>query len=177
MTFNHERHNRRSIRLGLYDYSQSGAYFFTLCTWNRECVFGKVVDNSISLNEHGKIVAEEWNRSSMIRKEMELDEFIVMPNHVHGIVLIHADVVGANGSSPLPRMKPKSLSSFMAGFKSTVTKRINEMRMTPRSPVWQRNYYEHIVRNAEEMNRIREYIRNNPIQWEMDENHPDRVNP
>ena len=174
--------HRQSIRLGTYDYSRKGAYFFTICSWKRECLFGEIVDGNIHLNENGRVVTQEWNRSTAIRREIELDEFIVMPNHIHGILSIHTDVVGANGRSPLHtpapglRMKPKSLSSFVAGFKSAVTKRINEIRVTPGLPVWQRNYYEHIVRNMEEMNRIREYIQNNPMKWEMDENNPNHVN-
>ena len=195
MIYDRDKHHRQSIRLRTYDYSQAGAYFLTLCAWNRECLFGDIIDGNICLNEQGRTVMEEWSRSTAIRREIELDEFIVMPNHIHGIILIHhvgADgvrpefnarhIAGANGRSPLQIrnepivcMKPKSLSSFMAGFKSVVTKRINEQRLSPGSPVWQRNYYEHIIRNPEEMQRIREYIQNNPMKWEMDENNPDRI--
>ena len=139
--------------------------------------YSVIISSNLLLNDHGRIVTEEWYRSRSIRQEIELDEFIVMPNHVHGIVLIHADDIstkaGANGRSPR-QMKPRSLSSFIAGFKSSVTKRVNELRMTPGQPVWQRNYYEHIVRNEKEMDHIREYIRNNPMQWEIDENNPEK---
>jgi putative transposase len=174
MTYNPEIHQRRSIRLKGYDYSQAGAYFVTICSWNKECIFGEITNGEMHLNELGRIVSGEWHRSSEIRKEIELDTFLIMPNHIHGIVVINAytsSYVGANGRSPL-QMKPKSISSFVAGFKSSVTKQINQIRNTPGIPVWQRNYYEHIIRNEKELNQIREYIVNNPIQWELDTENP-----
>jgi putative transposase len=127
------------------------------------------------LNEYGAIVEKEWARSSEIRKEIEMDAFIVMPNHVHGIVMIKwHPPVGANGRSPL-QMTPKSISSFMSGFKSSVTKIINEQRNTPALPVWQRNYYEHVIRNEEDLNRIRKYIVENPLKWGDDEDNPTNI--
>jgi REP element-mobilizing transposase RayT len=194
MKFNPEIHHRRSIRLKGYDYSRNGAYFVTICSWNRECLFGeisgiKTSEPEIILNEYGKIVHDEWNRTVLIRKEIEIGEFIVMPNHFHGIVLIQgrgdrlvapmstiADCI--QGRPPVaptedrPGPKPKSISSFLAGFKSIVTKRINELRQTPGAPVWQRNYYEHIIRNETELNRISQYIISNPANWYNDENNP-----
>ncbi len=168
------RHHRRSIRLKNYDYSQAGAYFVTVCSWNKECIFGEIVNGEMHLNEYGQVVSGEWQRSSIIRKELELDTFLVMPNHIHGIVFINACTsfnVVANGRSPL-QMKPKSISSFVAGFKSAVTKQINQIRNTPGTPVWQRNYYEHIIRNENELHKIRQYIQNNPLKWDLDENNP-----
>ena len=106
-----ERHHRRSIRLKDYDYSQAGAYFVTICSWNKKCIFGDIVNGEMHLNEYGQVVSGEWQRSSIIRKEIELDTFLVMPNHIHGIVGINACTpfnVGANGRSPL-QMKPKSI--------------------------------------------------------------------
>lgn len=156
----------------------------TLCTQNRECLFGDVVDGEMRLNEYGAIVRDEWFRSAVIRREIELfdDEFVIMPNHIHGIVwIVESNVgatgwVGATGRSPLqlpPRGPAKrSLSSFGAGFKSAVTKRINEHRGMPGAPVWQRNYYEHVIRNDESLNRIRAYITTNPIRWDEDEENP-----
>jgi len=109
--------------------------------------------------------------------EIILDQFIVMPNHIHGIVIINKNdnKLGANSHSPLQRMKPKSISSFIAGYKSVVTKRINQIRNTHRQPVWQRNYYEHIIRDEKDLNRIREYIVNNPVKWEEDEYYKDEI--
>ena len=160
------------------------------------------------LNEYGKIVRDEWIKTALIRKEIEIDEFIVMPNHFHGIVFIqgrcdrqhqssaylggydwsvHKGLVvpmatiadSIQGRPPVaptderPGPRPKSISSFLAGFKSIATKRIDESRQTPGAPVWQRNYYERIIRNEIEFNRICEYIINNPVNWNDDENNPD----
>jgi REP element-mobilizing transposase RayT len=171
-------YHRRSIRLQGYDYTQSGAYFVTLCTHQRDCLFATIsVDGELILNDVGRIVEEEWCRSAEIRKEIELDTFAVMPNHLHGIVVIsRADVVGATGRSPLPPVRPgpasHSLGALIAGFKSATTKRINLLRKTPGQPVWQRNYYEHIVRNERDLNAIRIYIENNPMNWALDRENP-----
>jgi len=165
MPYNPEKHHRRSIRLRDYDYSQPGAYFVTICAYNQECLFGKVSDGvndvcpKIILNEHGMIARNEWIKSTAIRFEIELDEFVVMPNHFNGIVLIHG-----RGDRPVaptehrPGPQPKSFGALVAGFKSAVTKRINVIRGLPGIPVWQRNYYEHIIRDENELNHIREYI-------------------
>ena len=172
--------HRRSIRLKEYDYDQPGAYFVTICTHRRECLLGDVVEGNILLNKQGKIVEEQWRISVNIRREIELDEFVVMPNHVHAIVAIRDHhPVGATGRSPLhPKhrtLPPKSLGSFIAGFKSSVTKHINLLRATPGAPVWQRNYYEHVIRNEIDLEETREYIQNNPWKWPEDENHPANI--
>ena len=179
MKYDPDKHHRRSIRLPGYDYSQSGAYFVTICAYQRQCVFGDVVDGQMVLNQYGVIVADEWQKSSIIRREIELDRWVMMPNHFHGIVMITNDNhVGANGRSPLrgispSQMKPKSLSSLMAGFKSITTKKINILRNASGTTLWQRNYYEHIIRNQDAMNKIRQYIINNPVSWQIDQLHPD----
>ena len=177
MKYDPDKHHRRSIRLKGYDYSQSGAYFVTICADRRQCVFGDVVDGQMRLNRYGEIVADEWRKSSSIRQEIELDGWVVMPNHFHGIVIIN-NPVGANGRSPLRngsplRMKPKSLSSLMAGFKSITTKKINILRDASGTKLWQRNYYEHIIRNQDAMDKIRHYIVSNPMSWSIDRLHPD----
>jgi len=168
-----ENYHRKSIRLRGYDYSSCGAYFVTICTQDRLDLFGEVKGGEMRLKEYGVIVADEWWRSEQIRKEIKLDEFIVMPNHLHGIVFI-GNIVGANGRSPLQRtnMGSKTLSSFMAGYKSSVAKQINILRQMPGIPVWQRNYYEHIIRNERELKALREYIINNPVNWNMDMENP-----
>ena len=186
-------HHRRTIRLNGYDYTLPGAYFVTLCTWRRECLFGEVVKGTVRLTELGHIVMEEWNKSKIIRKEIRLfdKEFVIMPNHIHAIVWI-MDTVGAHGvrpddvrpdgvhpiddpigqgafHAPLQR-RPRSLSSFIAGFKASVTSRANsELNMTA---IWQRNYYEHIIRNDAEHKRIDFYITNNPANWQADDENP-----
>ncbi|CAG0961673.1 hypothetical protein ANRL3_00918 [Anaerolineae bacterium] len=184
MKYDPQKHHRRSIRLKGYDYTQAGAYFITICVHNRECLFGEIIDGEMRLNEYGQIVAEEWAKSSEIRKEIEMDEWVVMPNHIHGIVVIADSVgahgVGAHGRAPLRaahlQRQPRSLGSFVAGSKSATTKRINMMRGTQGAPVWQDNYYEHIVRNENDLNRIREYIINNPARWDADQENPSNVN-
>ncbi|HWP92234.1 MAG TPA: transposase [Thermodesulfobacteriota bacterium] len=136
--------------------------------------FGDIVEGRMFLNEIGFLVSDEWIRSVQLRKEIELDEFVVMPNHLHGIVIIRESNVGATGRSPLPKgPKPRSIGAFIAGFKSSATKRINIMRGTSGFRIWQRNYYERIIRNEDELNEIREYIANNPLKWESDEENPD----
>jgi REP element-mobilizing transposase RayT len=170
---------RRSIRLKGYDYSQPGAYFVTLCTQNREFLFGEIANDTMLLNSYGKITEHEWLRSADVRAEVELDVFVVMPNHVHGIVWINkrgaVDATRrAHGRAPL-RRKPGSLGSMVAGFKSGVTRRVNALRCSPGGRVWQRNYYERIVRDEDELKRIRQYITDNPIRWALDDNNPAKL--
>jgi REP-associated tyrosine transposase len=139
-------------------------------------MFGRIENGKMRLNRFWEIVQQEWGNSAQIRPEIIFDEFIIMPNHLHGIVIINqlsADTVGAHGRAPLHR-KPRSLGSFITGFKSIVTKGINEIRLTPCSPVWQRNYYEHIIRNDYALAKIREYIHYNPLKWDLDRDNPNR---
>ena len=169
---------KNSLRLRGYDYSSIGAYFVTIVTWQREMFFGDVVDGEMVLNEMGAIVRDEWERTPQIRKEVESGAYVVMPNHFHGIVIINdsgdISTVGATGRSPLqPRgPKPKSLGAIMAGFKSSVTKRINTLHNSPGVPVWQRNYHDRIFRNEREMARIWDYIDSNPARWDDDDENP-----
>ncbi|TAF52281.1 MAG: hypothetical protein EAZ61_08525 [Oscillatoriales cyanobacterium] len=182
MPYDPQKHHRRSIRLPGYDYSQAGAYFITLCTHQRKCLFGEIIDGKMQLNQFGIIVAEEWLRSPTIRQEIELDDWVIMLNHFHGIVIITKNPVGANGIRPnyhspatkaLPQhMKPRSLSSLIVGFKASVTKRINIIRPLDPVPIWQRNYYEHIIRNQKSLQKICQYINDNPLKWEIDQLHP-----
>jgi REP-associated tyrosine transposase len=183
MKYDPQRHHRHSIRMQGHDYSLAGAYFITVITYQREMLFGEIVDGQMKLNRRGEIVREEWFASLNIRKEIRLfpDEFVVMPNHIHGIVwivenrVLDANDVGANGRSPLRNqpyihMKPKSLSSFIAGFKSSVTKRIrDELHETG---IWQRNFHDRIIRNDRELNAIRNYIEANPRNWAEDDENP-----
>ena len=175
--------SRRSIRLPEYDYAQDGVYFITICTRGRECLLGMVNEGRVELTEYGPIVQEEWSRSTSIRAELSLGEFVVMPNHLHGIVEMNARSameVGAHGRAPLRALnstrplhrQKRSLGSFIAGFKSACTKRINQRRASPGTPVWQRNYYEHIVRDENDLSPVRQYIVDNPLEWELDEYRP-----
>ena len=179
MTFNRDIHHRRSIRLQGYDYSRSGAYFVTLCAHERQCLFGEIVDGEMRLNDFGRIVVAEWIRSGELRSEIEIGEYVVMPNHFHGIVLSCDDDDGRGTARRAPTVeqfgKPVagSLPTIVRAFKSAVTKCINEIRNTPGIPVWQRNYYEHIIRNDADYTRIAEYVADNPRRWAEDRLHPD----
>ena len=169
MVYDPQKHRRRSIRLKGYDYSQAGAYFVTICTQNRESLLGEIVGGEMILNAYGRVVAVCWVWLAKQYPYVELDEWVMMPNHAHGIVILSG---GRGGSRTAPT---KSLGRLVGAFKTVSTKRINQMRHTPGAAVWQRNYYEHIIRNEDELNRLRQYILDNPVQWEMDENNPNRL--
>lgn len=174
MKFDPEKHHRRSIRLKGYDYSKAGWYFVTICTHNREPLLGNVVDGDMVLNELGKIVTSEWLITGKIRTNIDLDKFVVMPNHIHGIIVIVNDELRRGTKHRAPTMerfgKPTSntIPTVIRGFKSAVTKKINIIRQSSGTPVWQHNYYEHIIRNEPELNRIRQYIMENPLKWQGD---------
>ena len=193
-----ERGRRRSMRLHGYDYSQVGAYFLTICTVDRGILFGKVVNHQMVLNEAGRIVADEWLKSARIRAEIKLDAWVVMPNHIHGILTI-TDVGGECNRRSRPDQRslttgvgvpdrgdrrvaptgpgPRSLGAIVAGFKSASARRINAFRGTPGASVWQRNYYEHVIRYEAVLNRIRQYIAENPARWAEDPENPARRRP
>ncbi|MGB7538242.1 MAG: transposase [Anaerolineales bacterium] len=174
-------HYRRSIRLPGYDYTAPGAYFITIATHNRQTIFGEIIDGVIQLNTCGEIARDEWVKTAAIRREIALDEFAIMPNHMHGIIVI--DGVRRDTASPCPYgdqpiriptiehfSKPVigSIPTIIRAYKSAVTYHINRIRPTPGDPVWQSNYYEHIIRDEDDLSRIREYIMNNPLRREMD---------
>jgi REP element-mobilizing transposase RayT len=181
--YNPDIHHRRSIRMKGYDYSRPGVYFITLCVQGRECLFGEIVDGRMHTNQYGSIVQTEWTKTAEIRRDVILGEFVIMPNHFHGILRIVGDAGGRINNQVGDRVKgdrqvaptgpkTKSVGAIMAGFKSAVTKRINTMRDTPGVPVWQRNYFEHIIRDNTDYNQIAEYILTNPQRWKED-----RLNP
>ena len=157
--------HRRSIRLPQYDYTQAGAYFITIVTYQRELLF----DDSVLC----QIVETFWRRIPQHVPQVKLDVFIVMPNHFHGILWLLAskddDVV-----SPQSRLVAGSLGAIVGNFKSITTRRINQVRKTPGQLVWQRNYYEHVIRHNKELNAIRQYILDNPANWAEDTENPDR---
>ncbi len=160
---------RKQLRLKNYDYRQAGVYFVTLCTFEKLSMFGKIIDKKMILNDLGKIVQDEWIKTANIRTHVSLDEFVIMPNHIHGIIIINKNDVGATRRVALMGLQSGSVGAIIGQFKSSVTKRINEHRNTPGRYVWQRNYYDHIIRNDADLNRIRQYITNNPKQWDIDE--------
>jgi REP element-mobilizing transposase RayT len=172
MRFNPEVHHRRSIRLKGYDYSKNGAYFVTLCSRNRESIFGDIGDGEIRLNECGKIIETTWAWIGKRYPFLELLDYIIMPNHFHGIVLIDRS---RGGSRTAPTAGNKPLGRILGAFKTRSTKLVNEFRISPGVPIWQRNYYERIIRNEFELDRISDYIVFNPANWIEDENNPDHV--
>lgn len=200
MSFTPDIHHRLSRRLHGYDYRGAGAYFLTICAFQRECLFGEVVEGEVRLTRYGEIVREEWGKTPMLRPDVDLDAFVVMPNHFHAVIFIlnHDDahdirpateyespvgahrrapetsnggIGGAHIGAPL-RRKSGSLGSIVAGFKSAATKRINDLRVNPGCPVWQRNFYDRVIRSEKEMANIRRYIVDNPAKWDLDENNP-----
>jgi len=266
MPYNPRIHHRRSIRFKVHDYTQPAAYFVTLCTHERAHLFGQVVDGAMQLNECGEIVRAEWFQTAVVRPYVVLnpDEFVVMPNHIHGIIWIVGNdngddgvdnggdarndgsggdtprndgdgrrdggdgcrnggdgcrnggdgyrnggdqscggtVVGAQrrcaptfapknatfppGATPTStgratrgatptNVVPGSLGAIVRSFKSVVTRRINIMRNTPGAPVWQRNYYEHIIRTDRALNAIRRYVADNPRRWHLDRKNIHRI--
>ena len=178
MTNRTEAPRRRSIRLQNYDYSLTGAYFITMLTQDRKCLFGDIVDGEICLNDWGQTAQDEWEKSAQIRKEIELDAFVVMPNHIHGVIVITDGTGRATGRSPLQSgPSRRSLSTLVGGFKAVVTKRINGARDIPGTAVWQRNYFEHVIRNEDSLSRIRRYILDNPARWEFDRENPAVLKP
>ena len=191
MRFDPKIHHRRSIRLKGYDYAQPGAYFVTLVTNQREEIFGEVAGGEMRLNQLGEIVHAEWLKTADIRPNVELheDEFVIMPNHVHGIIwIVDKNIVGATRrvaptvvvtmNPRVARTKgshtlvPNSIGAILAQFKSITAKRINALRDTRGIAVWQRNYYERIVRDETEMKNIWNYINTNPLHWQDDQLHP-----
>lgn len=214
MPYNPDIHHRHSIRLKDYDYAQAGAYFVTICAWQRECLFGEIVDGLMVLNDLGRIVDSVWRRLPEHFTSISLDEFIILPNHFHGILQINESVGAKQASPALPslpglasdqtvgataqfhRASPAldtapnqgkaveslalplhgtvsgSLCAVVQNFKSVSTRKINKLRDNPGCQVWQRNYYERVIRNDDELSRAREYVVNNPMKWELDRENP-----
>jgi REP element-mobilizing transposase RayT len=202
MTYNPEIHHRRSIRLKRYDYSQAGAYFVTVCVKDHACLFGDVEQGEMNLNNAGNMVKTWWLSIPDKYKHVELDEYMIMPNHFHGIIkivgadqcvcpdvcLCHDPYIPENSNetrkkgehknkgehmgSPLPRIiqwfKTMATNEYIRGIDAQGWERFN-------GKLWQRNYYEHIIRDEKELNRIREYIVNNPMQWDLDSENPQNM--
>ena len=159
--------DRRSMRLPEYDYTRSGVYFVTICTYRFASLFGRIVNGRVQLNVLGRLVEEEWRRTGEIRPSVDVDLFVVMPNHVHGLLWIsdsQAERIPENSTT----IRANSLGSIIAQFKSIVTKRSPSLASSPSLPIWKRNYYDHIVRNERSLERIRNYIVENPSRWSED---------
>jgi putative transposase len=212
--FDPKIHHRRSIRLKEYDYSQAGAYFITIVTWQRECLFGEIVNGEMILSSFGMIASQQWEKLPKRFKNIELGAYMIMPNHMHGIILISEgrgtaenpkdlDVKSTrraltrdgdgrgtaenpkNLDAELTRRAPTreqfqkpvrgSIPTIIRSYKSAVSYRINLMRRSDGLPVWQRNYYEHVIRNEKDLQNKTEYIQANPLLWEQDEENPSHI--
>jgi putative transposase len=147
---------RRSLRLQGYDYARAGAYFITVGTHDRIALFGEIAENDMRLNQAGAIVKEAWANLTTHYQDIDLDEFVVMPNHVHGIIVL----------ADRPRSR-HGIPEIVRGFKTFSARSVNEIQGT-RGALWQRGYYEHVIRNETALNRVRGYIANNPARWAED---------
>lgn len=204
-----DKHRRRSIRLRVHDYGSPGVYFVTICSKNRECIFGEIVDGEMRPNDVGETVRACWEEVPAHFPHIRLDGFVVMPNHVHGIIVLKgmpdnqvatcagadqgdADQEGAactpanqegaaccaptnsndNSSNSTNKPTPGSLSAVIRSFKSAATKRINKLWGCPSGSVWQRNFYERVLRDKNEFLKAKRYIAGNPSKWEADRENP-----
>ncbi|MDX2244986.1 MAG: transposase [Leptolyngbyaceae cyanobacterium bins.302] len=190
MKYNPNQHHRRSIRLKGYDYASSGAYFITICSHQRQCLFGEIVDGEMQLSKFGEIVRSYWLNLPKYHPRLQLDAFVVMPNHIHGILVLSDIPVGAGLDNQLVDLTNKSsakpaptnptepinhpgIPEIIRRFKTFSARRINQRRKMVGTPVWQRNYYDRIIRNDEALQAIRQYVHNNPLSWQEDQLHPD----
>ena len=205
MKYNPKIHHRRSIRLRGYDYSQAGLYFITICCENRECLFGEIVNGEMICNDAGKMINQIWNEIPVYYNGFNTHQFIVMPNHIHGIIEITAVGAGPracpnkngqphngqpqgvaptihgqpqgngqpNKNGQPQGVAPTGLGDIVGRYKTLTTKKYiegveNKNWRRFDKKIWQRNYWEHIVRDENEYQRISEYIINNPMKWDMD---------
>lgn len=160
---------RIPTRLKGYDYTLPGGYFVTLCTHHRQNLFGRVVDGEMCLNQLGRMVEAAWLEIPEHDPAVLLDEYIVMPDHFHGIIFLNREKpVGERHASPLPGNASGTLPTIIGSFKSAVTKRINRLRNTPGASLWQRSFYDRIIRDEKELDTFRAYIRANPLRQEID---------
>ena len=202
MSFDPQKHNRRSIRLNGYDYTTPGAYFITVCTFQRESLFGEVVDGAVKLNDLGKIVNHAWHDLPNHYSHVIMDQFCIMPNHIHGIIILNDHIRNTGGSETRPYKNSRTdknthpdnytqpynntrsfnshphpdkhhgLPEIVRAFKSFSSRRINELLESPGVPTWQRNYYDHIIRDEHELRAVQDYVLSNPLNWESDPDNP-----
>ena len=172
----------KRIRLPGFDYASPGAYFVTICTHHRSCLFGSVSDGRVQFSLAGEIVRATWLELPRHFPDVEVGGLVVMPNYSH-VILVLQPSVGAKhpelpDASPLPvpnranGTRPGSIPSMVQNAKSVSARHINRLRNTPGAPVWQRGYYEHIIRSPHELDRLRRYIESNPLRWALDRENP-----
>jgi REP element-mobilizing transposase RayT len=169
MTYDPNVHRRRSVRLKDFDYAAAGAYFVTICTHDRLCTLGEIEDGAVQPSHAGEIVERTWLALAERFANVELDAFVVMPNHVHGVLhLVGAQFIAPNPPANVPRTAP--LGEIVRSFKAASTRLIRTSG--DEDFAWQRGYYEHVVRNDADLRRIREYIEANPMRWDDDPENP-----
>jgi putative transposase len=186
MTKYKEKFRVESVRLQEWDYSNPWWYYVTICTKNHEEFFGKVVNEKMILNELGKIAEEEWIKTKEIRKNVDLDYYVIMPNHFHGIIIINGEEVEThrvrlkkgnidNGDAcdASLRTVKNCLSDIIRGFKSAVTKKARENGFNDFT--WQARFYDRIIRKERELYNIRKYIQQNPLEWDLEKNIPENL--
>lgn len=169
-------HHRKLIRLGTYDYSQASYYFVTVVTHKRINILGSVEDGFVSLNSIGTLAEDLWNEIPLHFPNITIDHHIIMPNLLHGIIIINNDV-GARHASPLQiqsKMNSHTLGNIIGSFKSAVTKLVHDLGLLSQEKIWQRGCFEHIIRDEQEHEKIYEYIEANPINGSLDEENPER---
>ncbi|MBI9051887.1 MAG: transposase [Anaerolineaceae bacterium] len=169
------------MRLKRYDYTDPGYYFITICTHQRRMLFGNIENEAIHMNELGEIAQEKWREISNHFENVNLDYFVVMPNHIHGIIQIidsqsvetrHASSLQNMDIKPISGVKPKSLCAIIGSYKAAVSRQINRSSIPSDTPIWQRGFYDHIIRNESSLIKLRQYIENNPLQWQLDHENP-----
>ncbi|HEY2986740.1 MAG TPA: transposase [Candidatus Binatia bacterium] len=179
MKYDPDKHHRRSIRLNSYDYRQSGAYFITVCTRDRKCFFGAVAGGEMQLNDAGEMVNSAWQELPSRFPSVCLDAFTVMPNHIHGIIFVGAQFIAPESNLDMKIQgvmnHAPTLGKIIRVYKATSTLLIRR-KATPEF-AWQRNYYEHVVRDEKSLNRIRQYILTNPARWDLDRENPAATTP
>ncbi len=197
--FDPQKHHRRSIRLKGYDYAQEGAYYVTIVTWQREFLFGEIVNSEMMLSPYGEIVQKWWEEIPIHFLNVEMGAFVIMPNHVHGIIFIvderrgtvpvpkengenlisqNNDMSGGIQGGGTPPLRKPTLGQIIAYFKYQATKEMNKIDNTGTvTKFWQRNYYEHVIRDEKDLQNKTDYIESNPSLWDEDDENPVNAKP
>ena len=162
-------YNRKSLRLPNYDYSKGGKYFITVCVKSKVFLFGDIVAGKLCINDIGKVVYEKWLWLEQHYSFIKCDAFIVMPNHIHGIIVMSR---GGSRTAPTSHQQRKPVGRVIGAFKTVSTKEINLLMSAPGTQIWQRNFYERIIRNKNELYAVRNYIKSNPSNWADDPDNP-----
>lgn len=152
---------RHALRLPAYDYRRAGAYFVTICSWQRLPLFGHIEEGVMHRSPAGQLAADIWTHLAEQYSHLTLDAWVIMPNHMHGILFLDED-------------NPRPLGQLVGSFKASSTRAIRTC-LQPTDPIWQRNFYEHVIRDERDLDRVRSYIANNPAQWELDEENPEMM--